>query len=272
MDKAHLRGMKYGMYCIESDEGAAGRGVAGKGKDTGKVVLDGARHRSDGVEGGGKGSAAWRLSKSLDFAFFKLGGSRLFSPLNGSATVAATVTSGDGRGCGDSGAIERDQEKEETKCGRADDSAVDAAPEARALSNHLMRCLKRALQSEGREGSGSGQADGGGETDQGTVLPRVRAGGGDEGDDIEDLGQAAGCGSGGGEGGGGEGGKGEMVTSMVRASLVKQGYTVVGSHSGVKLCRWTKSQLRGRGGCYKHTFYGIESHRYACKRALHKAL
>ena len=34
-----------------------------------------------------------------------------------------------------------------------------------------------------------------------------------------------------------------------------------GSHSGVKLCRWTKSMLRGRGGCYKHAFYGIESHR-----------
>ena len=39
------------------------------------------------------------------------------------------------------------------------------------------------------------------------------------------------------------------------------GYRIVGSHSGVKLCRWTKSMLRGRGGCYKHTFYGIESHR-----------
>uniref|UniRef100_A0A672IHP5 S-adenosyl-L-methionine-dependent tRNA 4-demethylwyosine synthase TYW1 n=1 Tax=Salarias fasciatus TaxID=181472 RepID=A0A672IHP5_SALFA len=37
--------------------------------------------------------------------------------------------------------------------------------------------------------------------------------------------------------------------------------TLIGSHSGVKLCRWTKSMLRGRGGCYKHTFYGIESHR-----------
>ena len=41
-----------------------------------------------------------------------------------------------------------------------------------------------------------------------------------------------------------------------------QGYKIIGSHSGVKLCRWTKSQLRGRGGCYKHSFYGIESHRY----------
>ncbi|NXS67860.1 TYW1 synthase, partial [Pandion haliaetus] len=39
------------------------------------------------------------------------------------------------------------------------------------------------------------------------------------------------------------------------------GYKLIGSHSGVKLCRWTKSMLRGRGGCYKHAFYGIESHR-----------
>ncbi|KAJ6796684.1 putative S-adenosyl-L-methionine-dependent tRNA 4-demethylwyosine synthase [Iris pallida] len=53
----------------------------------------------------------------------------------------------------------------------------------------------------------------------------------------------------------------EMVTPVIRASLEKQGYKIIGSHSGVKLCRWTKSQLRGRGGCYKHSFYGIESHR-----------
>jgi len=53
----------------------------------------------------------------------------------------------------------------------------------------------------------------------------------------------------------------EMVTPLLRKSLTKQGYKIIGSHSGVKLCRWTKSMLRGRGGCYKHTFYGIESHR-----------
>jgi len=53
----------------------------------------------------------------------------------------------------------------------------------------------------------------------------------------------------------------EMVTPKVRATLTKQGYRVLGSHSGVKLCRWTKSMLRGRGGCYKHAFYGIQSHR-----------
>ncbi|XP_039612925.1 S-adenosyl-L-methionine-dependent tRNA 4-demethylwyosine synthase TYW1 [Polypterus senegalus] len=52
----------------------------------------------------------------------------------------------------------------------------------------------------------------------------------------------------------------EMVTPALRDALTKQGYKLIGSHSGVKLCRWTKSMLRGRGGCYKHTFYGIESH------------
>nr|CAD7257483.1 unnamed protein product [Timema shepardi] len=53
----------------------------------------------------------------------------------------------------------------------------------------------------------------------------------------------------------------EMITPLLRESLTKQGYKLIGSHSGVKMCRWTKSMLRGRGGCYKHSFYGIESHR-----------
>lgn len=54
----------------------------------------------------------------------------------------------------------------------------------------------------------------------------------------------------------------EMVpqTSPTYAALTKQGYTIVGSHSGVKICRWTKSALRGRGSCYKYSFYGIKSH------------
>ena len=53
----------------------------------------------------------------------------------------------------------------------------------------------------------------------------------------------------------------EMISDKLRGALSKQGYHLVGSHSGVKICRWTKNQLRGRGGCYKHSFYGIESHR-----------
>ncbi|KAK5939381.1 Fe-S oxidoreductase [Knufia obscura] len=48
--------------------------------------------------------------------------------------------------------------------------------------------------------------------------------------------------------------------SPTYTSLTKQGYTIVGTHSGVKICRWTKSALRGRGSCYKNSFYGIASH------------
>ena len=53
----------------------------------------------------------------------------------------------------------------------------------------------------------------------------------------------------------------EMLNPTLRKSLTKQGYKLIGSHSGVKICRWTKAMMRGRGGCYKHSFYGIESHR-----------
>ena len=54
----------------------------------------------------------------------------------------------------------------------------------------------------------------------------------------------------------------EMVPaqSPTHAALTKQGYSIIGSHSGVKICRWTKSALRGRGSCYKYSFYGIASH------------
>jgi tRNA wybutosine-synthesizing protein 1 len=54
----------------------------------------------------------------------------------------------------------------------------------------------------------------------------------------------------------------EMVpkNSPTYNALTKQGYSIVGSHSGVKICRWTKSALRGRGSCYKFSFYGIASH------------
>ncbi len=57
----------------------------------------------------------------------------------------------------------------------------------------------------------------------------------------------------------------EMVTPKQAAALKKEGYRIIGTHSAVKLCRWTKHQLRGRGGCYKHTFYGITS--YQCMEA-----
>ena len=50
------------------------------------------------------------------------------------------------------------------------------------------------------------------------------------------------------------------VSSPTHTALTKQGYTIIGTHSGVKICRWTKSALRGRGSCYKFSFYGIKSH------------
>jgi len=56
----------------------------------------------------------------------------------------------------------------------------------------------------------------------------------------------------------------EMVTPRQAQALQKEGYRLIGTHSAVKLCRWTKHQLRGRGGCYKHTFYGITSYQVRC--------
>lgn len=70
----------------------------------------------------------------------------------------------------------------------------------------------------------------------------------DDGNDVEDMAAAPNVSR-------------EMLSQRQRGQLEKEGYRLVGSHSAVKLCRWTKSQLRGRGGCYKHTFYGIASHR-----------
>lgn len=46
-----------------------------------------------------------------------------------------------------------------------------------------------------------------------------------------------------------------------KQKLVKAGYRLVGSHSAVKICRWTKESLRKGRVCYKQKFYKIESHR-----------
>lgn len=51
-----------------------------------------------------------------------------------------------------------------------------------------------------------------------------------------------------------------MITADVRLMLKTQQYEVVGNHTRVKTCHWTKSDLRGEGGCYKNKFYGINSH------------
>ena len=78
--------------------------------------------------------------------------------------------------------------------------------------------------------------------------------------DLEDMGDAIA-----GSGEKSNAGPPEMVTPSQAVALKKEGYKLIGTHSAVKLCRWTKHQLRGRGGCYKHTFYGITS--YQCMEA-----
>src|SRR3989344_945764 len=51
-----------------------------------------------------------------------------------------------------------------------------------------------------------------------------------------------------------------MLTKSAIQELEKQQYKVVGSHSAVKTCGWTKNMIKGEGGCYKLKFYGIMSH------------
>jgi len=46
-----------------------------------------------------------------------------------------------------------------------------------------------------------------------------------------------------------------------KSDLEKAGYRVVGSHSGVEICHWTKESLRNDRVCFKQKWYGIESHR-----------
>ncbi|MEM1822940.1 MAG: 4-demethylwyosine synthase TYW1 [Candidatus Hadarchaeales archaeon] len=40
--------------------------------------------------------------------------------------------------------------------------------------------------------------------------------------------------------------------------LQKAGYRIIGRHSAVKVCHWTKKSLLDRGVCYKEEFYGRE--------------
>ena len=52
-----------------------------------------------------------------------------------------------------------------------------------------------------------------------------------------------------------------MLSSTRIKDLEKQGYRLVGNHSAIKVCDWTKQAIRCEGTCYKNIFYGINSHR-----------
>lgn len=50
-------------------------------------------------------------------------------------------------------------------------------------------------------------------------------------------------------------------SDSLRSLLEKQGYGIIGEHSAVKVCHWTKEKLVHGRACYKAKFYGIASHR-----------
>jgi len=52
-----------------------------------------------------------------------------------------------------------------------------------------------------------------------------------------------------------------MLPENLRLLLEKQKYRIVGNHSAVKICTWTKKSIKNQGVCYKEKFYGIKSHR-----------
>ncbi len=52
-----------------------------------------------------------------------------------------------------------------------------------------------------------------------------------------------------------------VIPKKIREVLEKQQYRIVGNHSSVKICRWTKNSLTEGRVCYKEKWYGIESHR-----------
>src|SRR3989339_546866 len=51
-----------------------------------------------------------------------------------------------------------------------------------------------------------------------------------------------------------------MFNKEGKQELIKQQYRIVGNHSVVKICGWTKKSVKGEGSCYKQKFYGIQAH------------
>ena len=55
--------------------------------------------------------------------------------------------------------------------------------------------------------------------------------------------------------------KGKVTFSDSARAQYAKSYGIVGNHSGVQICHWTKNALRGGNGCYKVKFYGVDCHR-----------
>jgi tRNA wybutosine-synthesizing protein 1 len=52
-----------------------------------------------------------------------------------------------------------------------------------------------------------------------------------------------------------------VISGPRKQDLYNQGYRLVGDHSAIKVCEWTKKSLRDEGFCYKQQFYDICTHR-----------
>lgn len=52
-----------------------------------------------------------------------------------------------------------------------------------------------------------------------------------------------------------------MIPEEAKRRFLRAGYRIVGSHSAVEICHWTKESLRRGRTCYKERWYGIKSHR-----------
>ena len=52
-----------------------------------------------------------------------------------------------------------------------------------------------------------------------------------------------------------------LFTDEYKKALEKASYEIVGNHSAVEICGWTKKGMKDdSAGCYKQKFYGIRSH------------
>lgn len=52
-----------------------------------------------------------------------------------------------------------------------------------------------------------------------------------------------------------------MIPTEAKRKFLNASYRIVGNHSAVGICHWTKESLRRDRACYKEKWYGIQSHR-----------
>jgi len=51
-----------------------------------------------------------------------------------------------------------------------------------------------------------------------------------------------------------------MLDDIRKKDLENQGYRLIGNHSAIKICSWTRKSLRGDNICYKEKFYDTKCH------------